>query len=83
MTSSMGSELVRLVGASEREGMARERRRVGKGLALERVQLPAIDTVRLIEQEVVREIGAKGLREATPISISSRRSAAADRNPRW
>ena len=62
MTRAIGSELVRLVGAGEHEGLARERGRVGEGLAIKRMRLAAIDAVRLIEQEVVGEIGAKGLR---------------------
>jgi hypothetical protein len=61
MTRPIGGKLIRLVGASEHEGLRRERGRVIECLAAERMRVPAIGAVHLIEQEIVIEIGAQSL----------------------
>ena len=62
MTRAVGGQAVRLVGAGEHEGLARERRGAIECLAVERMASPAIGLVNLVEQKIVFEVGAQHLR---------------------
>ena len=62
MSRPVGGKLIGLIGAGEHEGLARKRGRFIERLAVERMRLAAIGAVRLIEEKIVIEIGAKGLR---------------------
>src|ERR1700704_1465760 len=62
MARPIGRQNVRLVCAGEYEGLPRERRRIVERPAIKQMAGTAIDAVELIEEEVVIEIGAQGLR---------------------